>query len=254
MSDPLVSVIIPVYNCAKYICQAVDSARKQNVPLEILVLDDGSNDGLDKVMERYQACPEVHYLKNESNMGVAQTRNRGVNLARGEYVAFLDADDYWMEGKLEKQLAVMKSMNVVMCSTARELMAMDGRLSGHIIPVKTVITYRDLLRQNYINCSSVLMKTEVAKEFPMHHDDSHEDYLMWLEVLGKYKVACGVNEPLLKYRISETGKSGSKWQSAKMTYKVYQYMGFGPIKSALCFCSYVFHGVKKYWKWLSGRK
>ena len=56
-----------------------------------------------------------------------------------------------------------------------------------------------------------------------------------------------VNEPLLCYRMSSTGKSGSKWKSAKMTWKVYQNMGFGPVKSALCFCSYALNGVKKHY-------
>lgn len=217
MDELLVSVIIPVHNGTKYVCQAIDSALIQDVPLEILVIDDGSKDNLDQVMERYRCEPKIRYLKNEKNIGVAATRNRGVSLARGNYIAFLDADDYWMKDKLKKQLALMKETNCVICSTARELMDMDGKLTGHIIPVKPQITYGNLLLSNRINCSSVVIRTEVAREFPMHNDDSHEDYLMWLEVLRKYRTACAVNEPLLKYRISETGKSGSKWQSAKMT-------------------------------------
>lgn len=81
----------------------------------------------------------------------------------------------------------------------------------------------------------------------MHHEDSHEDYIMWLEILRKYEFACGVNEPLLVYSLSNTGKSGSKLKSAAMTFKVYRYMGFSISKSCLCFCSYAFQGVKKYW-------
>ena len=80
----------------------------------------------------------------------------------------------------------------------------------------------------------------------MEHEDSHEDYITWLKILKKYGRACGVNEPLLKYRLSTTGKSGSKWKSAGMTWKVYRYMGFGLIKSFFCFCSYAIHGVWKY--------
>lgn len=249
MDELLVSVIIPVHNGTKYVCQAIDSALAQDVPLEILVIDDGSKDNLDQVMERYRREPRIHYLKNEKNIGVAATRNRGVSLARGSYIAFLDADDYWMKDKLKKQLALMKETNCVICSTARELMDMDGKLTGHIIPVKPQITYGNLLLSNRINCSSVVIRTEVAREFPMHNDDSHEDYLMWLEVLRKYRTACAVNEPLLKYRISETGKSGSKWQSAKMTFMVYRYMGFSWVRCILHFCSYALHGMMKYFGW-----
>ena len=246
MREPLISVVIPAYNCADVIGSAIDSALAQSVALEILVLDDGSSDELEAVMAGYEGNEAVRFAKNEKNLGAAATRNRGVSLARGKYVAFLDADDYWTEDKLSRQLARMEQTGCVLCCTARELMTPEGELTGKLIPVKEQISYRELLKHNSINCSSVLILTEVAREFPMHHDDSHEDYIMWLEVLRKYGFACGINEPLLKYRLSNSGKSGNKLHSAKMTYKVYRYMGFGVLKSMACFCSYAFHGVKKY--------
>ena len=246
MREPLISVVIPAYNCADVIGSAIDSALAQSVALEILVLDDGSSDELEAVMAGYEGNEAVRFAKNEKNLGAAATRNRGVSLARGKYVAFLDADDYWTEEKLSRQLARMEQNGCVLCCTARELMTPEGELTGKVIPVKEQISYRELLKHNSINCSSVLILTEVAREFPMHHDDSHEDYIMWLEVLRKYGFACGINEPLLKYRLSNSGKSGNKLHSAKMTYKVYRYMGFGVLKSMACFCSYAFHGVKKY--------
>ena len=217
--------------------------------MEIIVINDCSKDNLDSIMKRYQKYPQIRYLKNEKNMGVAATRNRGVAMACGEYIAFLDADDYWEKDKLKKQLELIRKKGTVICSTARELMNPDGTLTGYIIPVKTEFTFRDLRVQNQINCSSVLIKREVALEFPMHHDDCHEDYLMWLEVLQKYGRGCSVNEPLLKYRITNKGKSGNKWDSAKMTYMTYRYMGFGFFKSAFYFICYAFHGLRKYFFW-----
>lgn len=249
MNEILVSVIIPAYNCANFIHLALDSALLQDVSMEIIVINDCSKDHLDQVMQPYLSCPEIRYLKNEKNMGVAETRNKGVKLARGEYVAFLDSDDLWAPNKLKKQLALLQETGAVLCSTARELMTPDGTLTGYIIPVKTEFTYEDLRLQNQINCSSVLIKREVALEFPMHHDDGHEDYLMWLEVLEKYGKCCAINEPLLKYRITDTGKSGNKWNSAKMTYRTYRYMGFGFFRSAIYFISYAFHGLRKYFLW-----
>ena len=246
MSEPLISVVIPAYNCAGVIGRAIDSALAQKVALEILVLDDGSSDGLEAVMAGYEGNEAGRFAKNEKNLGAAATRNRGVTLARGKYVAFLDADDYWTEDKLVRQLALIEQTGCVLCCTARELMTPEGELTGKVIPVKEKISYRELLKHNSINCSSVLILTDVAREFPMHHDDSHEDYIMWLEVLRKYETACGINEPMLKYRLSNSGKSGNKLHSAKMTFMVYRYMGFGVVKSMVCFCSYAFHGVKKY--------
>jgi len=252
MEKPLVSVIMPAYRCADIIPLSIDSALCQNVPMEIIVINDCSPDNLDEVMARYADVPEVVYIKNEHNLGASGSRNRGVSLARGEYVAFLDSDDQWEPGKLHKQLAALEKSGTVLCATGRELLTPEGVRTGRIIPVPEEITYRELLKHNCINCSSVLMKAEVAKEFPMQHEDSHEDYIMWLQILTKYRTAAGVNEPLLLYRTSNTGKSGSKLHSAKMTFRVYRYMGFGPVKSLACFCSYALHGVYKHY--LSGKK
>ncbi len=246
MAEPLVSVVIPAYNCAPTIGQAIASARAQDVPLEILVVDDCSSDGLGAVLEHFRGDPRVRCIKNAANLGVARSRNRGVSEARGAYVAFLDGDDWWGAGKLKKQVALLESTGLALCATARELATKDGALLGKVIAVPERITYRSLLRHNCINCSSVLVRTDVMREFPMGHEEAHEDYLAWLQILQKYRLACAVNEPLLKYRMSASGKSGAKLHSASMTYRTYRCMGFGHWKSALCFCSYAIHGVAKY--------
>lgn len=247
MSDPLVSVIIPAYRCTATICQAVDSALKQTVSLEILVINDCSPDDLDTVMSRYANEPTVHYIKNETNLGAAKTRNKGVALAHGKYVAFLDADDWWAEGKLSCQLSAMAQSGAVLCATARELVTEDGKPVGRVLPIKERVTYKDLLRHNSIACSSVLLETVVARQYPMHHEELHEDYILWLEILKEYGWAYGINRPFLYYRCSKSGKSGSKLHSAGMTFRVYRQMGFGIGKSILLFSSYAINGVWKYY-------
>lgn len=243
---PLVSVIMPAYNCEKYVERAVDSALAQQVCMEIIIINDCSSDRTEAVLQRYLSNPNIRYIRNEKKLGAAQTRNRGVRLARGKYVAFLDSDDWWEKDKLKKQLKQIEKENSVLCCTARVLVRPDGSSLGKVIPVRERITYRDLLNGNCINCSSVLLLKRVALEFPMEHEDSHEDYIMWLRILRKYETACAVNEPLLYYRLSTSGKSGNKLKSARMTFKVYRYMGFGMVKSVLCFCSYALHGIWKY--------
>lgn len=243
---PKVSVVIPAYRCEDTLCQAIDSALAQNVPLEVLVVDDCPEAPVAVALKKYEGNPSVQYIQNPQNLGAAGSRNKAVALARAPYVAFLDGDDYWRAGKLEKQLAVLEKSNAVLCCTARELVTPAGETTGKVIGVKEVITYRELLKHNSINCSSVVMRTEVAQKFPMEHEDSHEDYITWLKVLKEYGFACGINEPLLCYRLSSTGKSGSKLQSAKKTFMVYRYAGFGCAKAVICFCSYAMHGVWKY--------
>ena len=246
MDKPVISVVMPAYNCAKSIAGAVDSALMQNVPLEVIVINDCSPDNLDEVMARYAENSAVRYIKNEHNMGAAKSRNRGVQLAEGRYIAFLDSDDIWREGKLSRQMALLESTGAVLCCTARELMTPEGECTGRVIPVKEEISYGDLLKHNSINCSSVLIRREAALEFPMEHEDSHEDYITWMKVLQKFGSAVGINEPMLLYRLSNTGKSGSKLKSAGMTYQAYRYMGFSTAKSLSCFCSYALHGAGKY--------
>ncbi len=244
--NKLVSVVIPAYRCAGTIARALDSVLEQEVPLEILVIDDCSPDNLSEVLEPYRKLPFFHYYRNESSLGAAGSRNRGVGLAGGDYIAFLDADDWWEKDKLRKQMDLIERTGVVLCSTGRELTTPEGECTGRVIGVRSEITYRSLLLHNCINCSSVVLRADVASEFPMEHEDSHEDYITWLRILAKYGRAAAVNEPLLKYRLSSEGKSGNKLHSARMTFRVYRYLGFGYLKSGLCFAAYAANGVRKY--------
>ena len=82
--SPLVSVIMPVYNGEKYIIQAVQSVYAQNVPLELIVIDDGSTDGTRVALSPWENRPNFHYVKNEHNLGAAGSRNRGVSMAKGK--------------------------------------------------------------------------------------------------------------------------------------------------------------------------
>lgn len=243
----MVSVIIPVHNGADTIAKAIDSVLIQEVPLEIIIIDDGSTDHLAEALSPYLDRSAFTVLHNEHNVGVAESRNRGVRKASGEYVAFLDCDDWWEPGKLKAQLALLQKTGYVLCATGRRLILPDGTPTKRVIGVKERLTYRDLLFQNQISCSSVVLKRSAAATFPMVHDDCHEDYIMWLQLLKHYRYACAVNRPFLNYRQSTTGKSGNKFQSAYMTFKVYRYMGFSVPKSCICFLGYMINGIKKYY-------
>ena len=248
MTEPLVSVVMPAYHCEKTIGKAIESVLRQSVDLELIVINDCSGEMLDQVMESYSANPVIIYVKNEKNLGAAESRNKGVAMARGKYVAFLDADDWWEDGKLQKQVQKLEENQMVLCCTARELVTPEGKLTGRVIPVNDTITYRQLLHHNSINCSSVLIRSDVIRQYRMEHEDSHEDYILWLQILLKYQKACGLNEPLLKYRLSSGGKSGNKLKSAGMTYHAYRYSGFGRVRSAWYFCCYAVHGIWKYFR------
>lgn len=249
----MVSIIIPVYNAESYICEAVASALMQETDKELIVLDDGSTDASMDVLERWLkghadlvADTKVIVQKNRKNAGVAQTRNKGVRLASGEYIAFLDADDRFANGKLQKQVAKLKETGADLCNTARRLIRADGTETETVIHTPEVITLSQLEHSNRINCSSVLVRRETALRFPMAHSDAHEDYLTWLHMLQNGVTMVGIDEPLLEYRLSESGKSRNKWKSAKMTYHTYRYAGYSRMKSVRLLVCYMINGVKKY--------
>lgn len=241
-----VSVVMPAYNAARYIKEAIDSVFLQNVSWELVIIDDASTDAIEDVIKPYLSDERVHFLRNEKTLGAASSRNAGVRAAKGEYIAFLDADDRWTEGKLEAQLAILKEKNAVLCSTARALMNEEGQLTQKVIPVKEQITYQSLLYSNSISMSSAVISRKVALEFPLEQDHLHEDYILWLKVLKKYKIAYGINQPMLEYRLYSGSKSGNKWKSAKMTYGVYRYMGLNIVQSIYYFIGYTINGIIKY--------
>lgn len=246
--EPLITVVMPAYQASRYIGQAIASVQNQTCsqPWELLVIDDHSTDGTVQAVSQYAADSRIRCLRQKKNQGVAAARNRGIKAARGRYVAFLDADDWWDADKLKRQIECIKKTGAVLCCTGRELMHPDGKPSGHVIPVPERITYQMLLRTNVIPCGSVLMRRDVAQEFGFVHDEYHEDYILWLNVLKKYGNAAGINEPMLKCRLSKGGKSRNKWKSARMQYGSYRYLGYGRLQSFYYMIFYTLNGFRKY--------
>ncbi|BAZ45668.1 glycosyl transferase family protein [Chondrocystis sp. NIES-4102] len=105
MTEPTVSVIIPTYNCDRYIVQAIESVFiQENCHYEIIVIDDGSTDTTSAVLEPYS--DRLRYIP-QKNQGVAAARNHGISVAKGHLIAFLDADDYFLPGKLASQAEIL---------------------------------------------------------------------------------------------------------------------------------------------------
>lgn len=243
-----VTAIIPAYNAAYYLEKAITSVLAQTVPCRVIIINDASSDNTLCIAQRYQKeYPKyVSIIDNESNLGVALSRNYAVKKAQTKYIAYLDADDWWCEDKLERQIARLQETGADACYSGRELMTEEGEATGRIVHVSEQIDYKNLLKGNIIPCSSVLIKRELAFQYPMVHDELHEDYIMWLSMLRDGKKFVGIDLPLLKSRLAKGGKSRKKGKSAKMTFGVYRYMGIPAGQALYCFCCYVVAGIRKY--------
>lgn len=241
-----ITVIMPVYNGEIFVENAITSVALQDMSLELIIIDDCSQDKSLEIIEKTQKkFDNINFdiVKLEKNSGVAFCRNLAIKRAKTKYIAFLDCDDIWEKGKLKKQIELMEKTNCPVCCTAREFIDLSGNSLGKIVNVSEEISYKDLLKHNSISLSSAMIKTEIAKEFPMTSGDFHEDYIFWLAVLKKHGNAKGIDKPFLKYRINENSKSGNKVKSAKMHYKSLLKHGINPLKAIYLFAHYAVHGV-----------
>jgi len=124
--NELVSVVIPNYNYANYVCNAVDSVLEQDYDqIEIIVVDDGSTDNSVEVLKKYGS--QITLIQS-SNSGAPTARNVGLNRAQGSYIAYLDADDYWHPSKVSKQIALMKSSNANLVYCQMKILDTDDQV------------------------------------------------------------------------------------------------------------------------------
>ncbi|QUL53905.1 glycosyltransferase family 2 protein [Paenibacillus tritici] len=246
----LVSIIMPAYNCEKYITQAINSVIAQTYcHFELIIIDDCSNDKTVGIMKKMcKSDSRIKTVFNKRNIGVAATRSRGVSLANGEWIAFIDSDDCWEKNKLEKQLACIAINNAEFVFTGSSFIDELSNPYKSIFEVPNTVNYKQLLKQNVISCSSVLIKKRYMEMFSMDNDNTHEDYGAWLRILKTIPFAYGVNEPLLIYRITSTSKSGNKLKSLIMAYRTYRYIGLNVIYSSYYMCWYIVRGIRKYKK------
>lgn len=245
----LVSIIIPVYNKEKYIADSINSVLAQTYPdWELILVDDCSTDRSPEIIRNYMKTDErVRYTRLEQNSGAAVARNKALEIARGRYVAFIDADDIWLPQKLEKQIDFLTRIGQGFCYTAIEMIDDDGNPLKGKRPVKDVVNYRYLLTNTVIACSSVLIDRNITGDFRMPEVRKGQDFATWLSLLKKGLNAYGINEVLVRYRVAKDSISSNKLGALKRTWNIYRNVhGLGFFRSAWCFSLYTFHAVKKY--------
>ncbi|MFW6389939.1 MAG: glycosyltransferase family 2 protein [Halanaerobiales bacterium] len=224
MSNPFVSIITPVYNSERYISETIESVLGQTyINWELIIVDDNSKDkSVDKINNYIGDKNKIKLIELNKNMGSAIARNKGIKLASGKYIAFLDSDDLWHPKKLERQIAFMEENNYVFSFTKYQYITEEGSKVDKYVSVPRRITYRRALLYNPIGCLTAVYNTEILGKMYMPEIRKRQDFGLWLKILKKNKYGHGLNENLAYYRNRKDSISSNKIDLLKYQWKLYR--------------------------------
>lgn len=203
--SPLVSIIIPVYNGEHFIKETLESVHSQTYGMiECIIVDDGSTDKTIDLVAPFLFDKRFEYIY-QVNAGAASALNEGIRLSYGEYISWLSADDVFMPDKIECQVAVMENDPSISATyTDFEIINNEGEHveNVHVIPPIDGNMFRQVLLQNIINGSSILIRKEVFEQIGYFREDIPVDVDgdMWLRMLGNRMRIEHIPQVLLKYR------------------------------------------------------
>lgn len=246
----MVTVIMPAYNCERFLEEAVESVKAQTYrEWELLIIDDCSTDNTKEIAEKLADNDRrIRTIHNKENIGVSKTRNRGIQEAVGDWIAFLDSDDVWEPEKLERQLKLTadRDADIVYCSY--DLIDDMGKTihKAFIVPEET--SFRSMLTASVISCSTAMIRTPLLKENLFNPYVYHEDYLLWMELLRNESKAIGDARVLAHYRQVSGSRNIRKGNAAKERWRIYRkYLKLGMLTSVYAFVGYAIKGMVKYY-------
>lgn len=224
MKEGLVSVIMPTYNCAKFIGETIKSIQAQTYSnWELIIVDDCSTDNTKEVVENYVKLDKrIKYNSLEKNSGAAVARTSAMKIADGEYMAFCDSDDIWLDVKIEKQLKFMKKNNYAFTCTAYEQIDENSNSLGKVIKPKEKCNYNRLLLDCPVGNSTVMYNVKKMGKFEVPNIRKRNDDALWLQMLKKEQYIYGMNDILMKYRIRSNSISSNKFKVIKYHWILYR--------------------------------
>ena len=245
---PLVSVIMPCYNMERFIADTIRSVINQTfADWELLIVDDVSTDGtVAQVQSFTENDDRIHFNINTEHSGIAPTRNRCIQEAKGRFFAFLDADDIWHPEKLERQLHFMLEHQIGFSYSAYDLVDESGKPLGKTIKTAGNLSYDNYLHNTIIGCSTVMIDTDRVGPVVVPDFRTSEDTATWLDLLKKGFTAYAIEEPLTSYKIRQNSASSNKLKASADLWKVYRKHEKLPLHTAIySFLCYAFHAIKK---------
>ncbi len=224
MTEKLVSIITPTYNCAKFIARTLDSVQAQTYQnWEMIIVDDRSQDNTKEIVEEYMKTDSrIKYHLLDVNSGAAVARTTAMKLAQGSYMAFLDSDDIWMPDKLERQIKWMEDNGYAFSCTAYEQIDEDDNLLGKTIKTVKKTDYNRLLLDCPVGNSTVMYDVEKMGKFEVPNIRKRNDDALWLQMLKKEKYIWGMPDVLMKYRIRQNSISSNKLSVIKYHWILYR--------------------------------
>ena len=249
--EELVSIIVPVYNSEKFIKDTIKTVEEQTYKSwELLLINDCSTDNSKEIIKEYaNKDKRIKLINLEENSGAAVARNKGIELAEGRYIAFLDADDLWNKDKLKRQVEFMKNNNYVFSFTGYEFANEDGIGNGKIVTVPFKINYKQALKNTTIWTSTVMFdikKLGGRELIKMPNVRRGQDTATWWKVLKTGIDAYGLNETLSLYRRSNNTLSSNKIKALKRTWNLYRNVEkLSIFTSVYNFCWYCLNAVKR---------
>jgi len=227
MPQPAVSILLPVYNSEKYLRRAIDSLVNQTfTDFELLILNDGSSDRSEQIIQSY-IDSRIVYVKNEVNKGLIYSLNKGIALAKGEFVARMDGDDICLPERLQKQydwLEKSASTAVVGChvSFIDDSESITGEWKEDVETKSHSQIKKKMCWENCMAHSSVMVRAEILKQYRYKENQKDtEDYDLWLRILADNQVIEKVPEKLLLYRVHESSITGSILRKSNPFFKLF---------------------------------
>lgn len=223
----MISIVTPVYNAASFIRQTMEMVKAQTyTDWELILVDDGSKDNSLEVIEAYlKEMPDerIRLIKKGKNEGAALTRNRGIQEAKGRYIAFLDADDVWLRHKLQRQMEFMKEKDAGFVFSAYEFGDEEAIGTGRIVHVPESLTYKKALSRTVIFTTTVLLDTQkISKDLIYMPNVPSEDSATWWQILRNGHVARGLDEVLAIYRRPAKSLSSNKLKAIQRIWYLYR--------------------------------
>ena len=242
--NPLVSIITPTFNSEEFLSQTINSVLNQSYKnWELILVDDCSTDNTVQLINTHlEKHPNISLIQNTTNQGAGVSRNKGINEANGDFIAFLDADDLWKPNKMEDQINLMIKNNLDVCFSSYDLIDEEGNKLNKRVNALPQLTYNKLLKSNYVGNLTGVYNCKTLGKIPSTKLRKRQDWILWLEAIKKSnKPAIGILEPLAFYRVRKDSMSSNKFSLIWYNFQVYHKgLGFSLIKSTIYFIIFIF--------------